>query len=202
MRMLHPFMPFITEEIWQKLPRSKDAIGDSIMIQPWPHIQQDIMSKKAENKMKCIIDVVTAIRNIRAVWNIESKREMSALINTHEKKDEDFLNENIEMIKRLSKLSNLKAGENLKPKNSAASVIESLEVYVPLEGLIDFDKEKARLKKENDRLTTEIKSITERLRNKNFTQKAPEEIIEKQKARKADLELQIKKLKDNLKNIG
>jgi len=201
LRILHPFMPFITEEIWQKLPRSKDAIGDSIMIQPWPHIQQDIISEEAENKMKRIIDVVTAIRNIRAVWNIEPKREMSALINTHEKKDEDLLSENIDTIKRLSRLSDLEVGKRPKPKNSAASVIESLEVYVPLEGLIDFEKEKARLKKEEDRLMVEIKSITARLKNKNFTQKAPPDVIEKQKVRKTDLELQIKKLKDNLTHL-
>jgi len=202
LRMLHPFMPFITEEIWQKLPRSKDAIGDSIMIQPWPHAQKDIISKDAESEMKCLIDVITAIRNIRSVWNIEPKREMSALINIHDKKDEAFLNKNTDMIKRLSRLSTLSVGKSSKPKNSAVSVVGAFEIYLPLEGIIDFDKEKARLKKEEDRIALEIKSIGARLKDKHFTKKAPEDVIEKQKARKADLELQIKKLKDNLKNIG
>jgi len=202
LRMLHPFMPFITEEIWQKLPGPKRAAGDSIMIQPWPHTQKDMISSEPEISMKCIIGVITAIRNIRAAWNIEPKREMSALINTHEKRDELFLNENIDMIKRLSRLSDLRVGSLAKPKNSAASVIESLEVYVPLEGLIDFEKEKARLKKEEIKLTVEIKSITARLKNKNFTQKAPEEVVEKQRTRKAELELQVRKLKDNLRNVG
>jgi valyl-tRNA synthetase len=127
---------------------------------------------------------------------------MSALINTREKKNEAFLTENIDTIKKLSRLSDLKVGKMLKPKNSAAGVIGNFEVYVPLEGLIDFEKERAGLKKEESRLTAEIKSITERLVNKNFTQKAPADVIEKQKNRKVDLEIQIKKLKDNLKNIG
>jgi valyl-tRNA synthetase len=202
LRMLHPFMPFITEEIWQKLPRSKDSTGDSIMIQPWPHIQKDIISDKAESDMKCLIGIITAIRNIRSVWNIPPAREMSALINIHNKKDEAFLNENAGMINRLSRLSSMKAGKCPKPKNSAASVVETFEVYVPLEGIIDFDKEKARLKKEEDRIALEIKSIGARLKDKHFTSKAPEDVIEKQRVRKADLELQVKKLKDNLKNIG
>ena len=202
LRMLHPFMPFITEEIWQELPRLKDVAGDSIMIQPWPHIQKDIISDKAESDMKCLIDVITAIRNIRSVWNIEPRREMPALINIHDKKDETLFNENVEMIKKLSRLSGLLVGKNPKPKNSAASVIGNSEVYVPLEGIIDFDKEKARLNKEEDRVALEIKSIGARLKDKRFTSKAPEDVIEKQKARKADLELQVKKLKDNLKSIG
>ena len=201
LRMLHPFMPFITEEIWQKLPRSKDATGDSIMVQPWPHIQKEMISKAAENSMGRLIELITAIRNIRAVWNIEPKREISAIINIHEKKDEKFLNDNIEMIKRLSKTSDMKVGKLPKPKNAAVSVVGKLEVYVPLEGLIDFEKEKGRLKKEEGRLDTEIKAISKRLKDKNFTKKAPEDVVEKQRIRKEELEIQIKKLKDNLKDI-
>jgi len=202
LRMLHPFMPFITEEIWQELPRSKDAVGEAIMIQPWPHIQRDMISDAAQSEMKCLIGVITAIRNIRSAWNIDPRREMSALINIHDKRDEEFLNKNTEMIKRLSRLSSLLVGKSPKPKNSAVSIVETFEVYVPLEGVIDFDKEKARLKKEEDRIALEIKSIGARLKDKHFTQKAPEDVIEKQKARKVDLELQVKKFKDNLKNIG
>jgi len=76
--------------------------------------------------------------------------------------------------------------------------VGNLEIYIPLKGLIDFDKEIGRLKKEEDRISNEIKSITVRLKDKNFTGKAPKEVVEKQSARKADLELQVKKLKDNL----
>jgi valyl-tRNA synthetase len=202
LRMLHPFMPFITEEIWQELPRSKDVHGDSIMIQPWPHVQKQMISIEAQSDMTCLIDVVTAIRNIRSVWNIEPRREMSAVINIRDKKDEEFLNKNMEMIKRLSRLSGLSVGKIAKPKNSAAAVVGTFEVYVPLEGVIDLEKERARLKKDEEKLAGEIKSISARLKDKNFTSKAPEDVIEKQKARKAELELQIIKLKDNLKNIG
>lgn len=202
LRMLHPFMPFITEKIWQKLPRSKDSKGDSIMIQSWPHIQKQMFSKESETEMKCLIDIITAIRNIRSVWNIDPKREMSAFINVHDKKEEKLLAGNADLVKKLSKLSELQIGKLTKPKNSAVSVVSTLEVYVPLEGLIDFEKEKARLIKEEHKISSEIKVISGRLKDKNFSSKAPEDVIEKQRARKAELELQIKKLKDNLKDIG
>ena len=203
LRMLHPFMPFITEEIWRKLPRSKDSKGDSIMVQPWPHIQQNMISKDAENAMKRLMDIVVSIRNIRAVWNIELKREISAVINIHEKKDEKFLNDNSDFIKKLSKVAELKIGAKIpKPKNSAVSVVGRLELYIPLEGLIDFEKERMRLQKEEDRLNSEIKAIAGRLKDKDFVLKAPEDVVEKQRMRKTELELQMKKLRKNLKDIG
>jgi len=203
LRMLHPFMPFITEEIWRKLPRSKDSKCDSIMVQPWPHIQQNMISKDAENAMKRLMDIVVSIRNIRAVWNIELKREISAVINIHEKKDEKFLNDNSDFIKKLSKVAELKIGAKIpKPKNSAVSVVGRLELYIPLEGLIDFEKERMRLQKEEDRLNSEIKAIAGRLKDKDFVLKAPEDVVEKQRMRKTELELQMKKLRKNLKDIG
>ncbi|MDP3792042.1 MAG: valine--tRNA ligase [Candidatus Omnitrophota bacterium] len=201
LRMLHPFMPFITEEIWQQIPRPKDSKGDSIMIQPWPHIQKDIISEKCETEMKRLIDMITAIRNIRSVWNIEPRLEMKAFVNIHDKKEDEFLCDNTEFIKRLSRLSELTVGRVQKPKSSAAAIVGKSEIYIPLEGLIDFDKEAQRLEKEEDRIACEIKSISARLKDKNFTGKAPEEVVERQRARKTELELQIKKLKDNLKNI-
>ena len=202
LRMLHPFMPFITEEIWQKLPAAKSGNQDSIMVQPWPHIQKAMISKEAEVEMESLIELVTAIRNMRSVWNIEPQREIGVIINIHEQGDEKLLAANVDFIKRLSRASDLKIGKLDKPKNAAVSVVGALEVYVPLEGLIDFEKEKARLKKEEMRMAQEMDSLSGRLKDKNFLSKAPEEVIKKQEERKKELEMQIKKLKDNLKEIG
>jgi valyl-tRNA synthetase len=152
--------------------------------------------------MKCLIDVISAIRNTRAAWNIEPKLEVGALVNVHKTDDVSLLSENEEFIKRLAKLSSLTVGKVDKPKNSAAAVVGSLEIYIPLEGLIDFGKEKGRLKKEEERISAEIKAISGRLKDRNFTGKAPKDVVEKQRVRKSELELQVKKLKENLKNIG
>jgi len=202
LRMCHPFMPFITEEIWQKLSARPENKGESIMAEPWPHLQKEMISEEAESEMKELIEVITAVRNIRAVWNIEPGLEINVMIKTHHAKDEKLLSENIDFIKQLSRVTNLKTGKIAKPENTAVSVVGSLEVYVPLEGLIDFEKEKTRLLKEEARIGNEIKAITARLKDKNFTKKAPEDVVEKQKAHKGELEIQFKKLKDNLKELG
>ncbi len=202
LRMLHPFMPFITEEIWQKLPRDKDSRGDSIMIQAWPHLQKQMISEDAEEKMSDIIEIITAIRNIRSVWNIEPQRAIKASINIHGADEEKFLSENSTIIKRLARLETLEIGKIKKPKNAALSVVGKLEVYVPLEGLIDLEKEKARIMKEASRIEAEISSIVKRLKNDSFVSKAPKEVVEKQASYKAELEIQIKKIKQNLKDLG
>ena len=201
LRMLHPFMPFVTEEIWQKLPREKEA-APSIIISSWPHLQKDPVSKESEKAMAGIIELVTSIRNMRAVWNIEPQRDIEIMINVHDAKHEKMIIQNSGFIKKLSRISDLKTGKLEKPKSSAVSVVGDLEVYLPLAGLIDFEKERVNLKKEEERMAGEIKAITARLKDKNFTKKAPKEVVEKQKARKLELEGQIRKVKDNMKELG
>jgi len=202
LRMLHPFMPFITEEIWQKLPREGENAGGSIMAGPWPHLQRQMVSKKAEGQMRELINIITAIRNIRSVWNVDPRREICAVLNIHAKDDAGLLSDNADFIKRMARVAEIRIGKFPRPQGSALSVVGGVEVYVPLEGLIDFEKEKARLKKEEERLAGEIKAINGRLKNKGFVSKAPWAVVEKQKTRKLELEIQIEKLKDNLKEIG
>ncbi|MDD3904949.1 MAG: valine--tRNA ligase [Candidatus Omnitrophica bacterium] len=201
LRMLHPIMPFVTEEIWQKLPSISAVVGDSIMIQSWPHVQQDMISKEAEEKMKELIEIITTIRNIRAVWNIDPQTSVKVMVNVRDTATEKLLQENAELIKRMARSSSLAIGALAKPANAAASVIGRIEVYVPLEGLIDFAKERARLEKEEGRISAEIKAIGARLKDRNFTAKAPKEVVEKQAGHKLELEDRLKKLKSNLKGI-
>lgn len=201
LRMLHPFMPFITETIWQKIPHEKDRAGDTIMLQPWPHIQKEMVSKESEEKMERIIQVVTAIRNIRSVWNIDPRTDVAVVLNIHDARDQQLIAENADLMKRMARIGDLKAGKLAKPKNAAVSVVGTLEVFVPLEGLIDFAKERARLEKEALRMASEYKGLTGRLSNEEFLSKAPEDIIAGQRARKTELEAQMAKLNENLKEI-
>ena len=202
LRMLHPFMPFITEEIWQKLPKPKKASGDSIMTQPWPHVQDRMISREDEEKMRELIEVITSIRNMRAVWNIGARVDVDVIINTNDSEDVKLLSDNIDLVKKLAKVSDLRIGKHSKPKSSAVSVIRKMEIFLPLEGLIDFEKEKARLLKEHLRMEGEMKGLSSRLKDRNFTSKAPKEIVDKQEERKAELSIQIKKMKDNLREIS
>lgn len=200
LRMLHPIMPFVTDEIWRKLPRKTQA--DSIMIQTWPHTQKQMIDKDAEKQMNELIELVVAIRNMRSVWNIDPQRAVEAILNVQEAHTEKILRENEELIKRMAKVSGLKVGKMTKPDNAAVNVVGRIEIYIPLEGLIDFEKEKARLQKEEVRISAEIKSIGARLKDKNFTAKAPKEIVARQELHKGELEVQLKKLKNNLSQIG
>jgi valyl-tRNA synthetase len=202
LRMLHPFMPFITEEIWQKLPREKGRAADSIMLQPWPRVQKGMADPAAEESMRRLIEIVTAARNLRSVWNIEPRAEIEVIANTASDNDGKLLTENADLVRRMARAGSLKVGRHAKPKNAAAAVVGVVELYVPLEGLIDFGKEKARLEKEEARLELERRSLAGRLGNKEFLSKAPEDVVAGQKARMAEVEEQIKRLRDNLKEIG
>jgi valyl-tRNA synthetase len=201
LRMLHPIMPFVTEEIWQKLPREKDSPADSIMISKWPHMQKGIVSEKAESDMKKLIELITAIRNIRSAWSIPPAAEIKTLINPHDQKTAALFENNTDMIRRLAKISDLKIGSIAKPEGAAAGVVGSVEVYVPLEGVIDLAKERERLKKEEDRVASLIRSTESRLKDNSFVSKAPEDVVEKQRKQLADLKVQLEKLKSNLKTI-
>ncbi len=201
LRMLHPFMPFITEEIWQKLPRSKDASGASIVLQNWPHLDKSMIIPKDEDDMKELIGLIASIRNMRSVWNVEPRTQVNAIINISDPDFEKIISENIDFVKRLARVEDLKFGKHLKPKSSAVSVIGKMEVYLPLEGIIDFQKERARLVKEHLRMEGEMKGLVGRLNDKNFTSKAPAEVVEKQNERRAELEIQIRKMTENLKEI-
>jgi valyl-tRNA synthetase len=151
--------------------------------------------------MKKLTDIITAIRNIRSVWNIAPKLKIDVIIKGHGPKDESLLSDNEDLIKTLSGISDLRLRHPARPKNAAASVVGPFEIYVPLGGLIDFKKEETRLKKEDRRIGGEIKAINARLKNKNFTGKAPKEVVEKQAERLEELELQVGRIRDNLKNI-
>ncbi len=198
LRMLHPIMPFVTEEIWQTLPHD----GDSIMIKTLPHVQKEMISKEADKAMQVLINIITAVRNMRSIWDIGHDKEISVFLNVHKKDDDVLLVDNSDFIKRLCRAREINIGKFSKPKSSAVSIVGDLEIYIPLEGLIDFDKERARLSKEKERLALEITSISKRLKDKNFLSKAPKDIVGKQKERSEELKIQLKKTKENLNDIG
>jgi valyl-tRNA synthetase len=171
------------------------------MVQPWPHVQKEMISKEADAAMALLIDTISAVRNIRAVWKIELQKDIAAHINVHSASSEKILNENAGIIRRLAKVSGLNIGKLSKPRNAAASVVGDIEIYVPLEGLIDLEKEKARLGKESSALEEQIRAITARLKDKNFASKAPKDVVGKQKARLEELKLSLAKLKSNLEGL-
>ncbi|MFC1632464.1 class I tRNA ligase family protein [Candidatus Omnitrophota bacterium] len=198
LRILHPLMPFITEEIWQNL-NTKEK---SIMISTWPHLQKQFIDKKAESQMKTIIACISAIRNIRAVWQIEPAKKIEAKLSVAKPALEKLLKEHFSYITDLAKVETLEIAKNLKrPKASAVAVIDDIEIFVPLAGIIDVQKEATRLKFKIKELDGILQKTDHKLKNKQFLSRAPAVIVNKEKEKKEQLKASIKKLKGNLKGF-
>jgi len=202
LRLLHPIMPFITEEIWQALPLPLSNQGvKSIMTSTYPAVSPKMINPEAETDMKLLQDCIGAVRNIRGEMNIGVEKKAELIIRGSEGKTA-FLLENKVFLQRLAGISHLEAGEHIeKPAGAAAAVVVDLELFIPLGGLIDLDLEKSRISKEITRLEGQVKGLTNKLHNANFLDRAPAEVVEKEKAKLTDFELKLLKLKDNLKTL-
>ncbi len=198
LRVMHPIMPFVTEELWQGLPHE----GNSIMVSSWPQMQKQFINKKAESRMEMIISSITAIRNIRSVWQIEPAKRLAVKICAHKKPLENLLNAHSPYIKELAKVDSLEIGQKLKkPKHSAVAVVGDSEIFVPLEGIIDVKKEAKRLTQKIKELEHILHSNDKKLKNKQFLSRAPKEVVVQTKQKQAQLKDAVKKLKANLKGF-
>ena len=146
LKMLHPFMPFITEELWQLMDERKD--GESISTSTYPVVDEKLIKDSADEEMDFVKDIITAIRNIRGEMNIAPSKKVNAMIKSSSVKDHQ-----IEYIKKLAKVEDLKVDANIqKPKASASAVLRGVEIFIPLEGLIDLEVERQKIQKEITRL--------------------------------------------------
>lgn len=205
LKLLHPVMPFITEEIWQNFKQITDngwqMTDKSITIERWPVINENNIDKKAIENMNAVMDVVSAIRNIRGEMRINPAQKIKVIIKSKKEK-EDILTANIAYIATLAKTEHVTIEENIKkPDGAATAVTSSGEIYVPLAGIIDLDKEKKRLGKEIGRLADELTRVNTKLNNENFLEKAPAAEIERVKGKVAELADKKQKLEANLQAI-
>ncbi len=199
LRMLHPFMPFITEEIWQKMPHE----GESIMISAWPKADKKRIDKKIESEMELVIGEIQAIRNVRSAWQINPKESVIVAVKAARKKEMDALKEYSDYIVRMARISSLQIGKNItRPKESAVANIGRLETYVVLSGLIDIQVERQRIEFALADVEKMLKSTQVRLQNQDFVQRAPKDIVEKEQKKVEELENRKKRLEENLKVLS
>ena len=204
--LLHPIMPFITEEIWQKLPhlevKSEKDETSSIMIDQWPAYDPSREDPKAEEKMALLMDVIRGIRNIRSDMNIHPTLKVEALIKAKQKEQIEMLSLYQEYIELLAKCSNIRIAPDLeKPKNSVSTVVRDMEIYVPFEGVIDPIEEQKKLQREISRIDEKLVFINKKLANEDFIKKAPPHIVEKERQTLDLLNTKKLKLQQNLKSI-
>ena len=197
LKIVHPFMPFITEELWQLLKERKD--GESISISKYPEYSlKENINLRAETEMIFVQDIITAIRNIRGEMNIPPSKQINAFVKSSRVGDHQ-----IDYIKKLAKVNELTIDMDLtKPEASASSVVRETEIYVPLEGLIDLDVERNRLQKEITRLEGAMVGIEKKLSNEKFVKNAAPEVVEKERTKKKDWETNLNKLKEILSNLN
>lgn len=195
LKIVHPFMPFITEELWQLINERKE--GESISTSSYPEFDSSGINNMAEKEMEFVQDVIISLRNIRGEMNIPPSKQVNAFI-----KSSEVGTHQIDYIKKLAKVNEIVIDKNLaKPKASVSSVVKETEIYVPLEGLINLDVERNRLQKEINRLEGALTGINKKLSNEKFIQHALPEVVEKERVKKKDLEMNIGKLKEILNNL-
>lgn len=195
MKLLHPYMPFITEEIYQCLPHE----AESIMISKWPVADESLIDPEAERGMNAIMDSIKAIRNMRAEVNANPGKKIPAIMLVSEDLRE-VVAHNDSYIKLLGSIDNLELrplnGE--KPENAMAAVVTGIEVYLPLAGLIDVEKETQRLSKELAAMEKDLQRAGGKLNNAGFLAKAPEDVIAKERAKYEELSGKIEAVKKRM----
>ncbi len=199
LRMLHPFMPFVTEEIWQRLPLEK---GDgSIMVASFPTPDEAFDDELAEDEMGLVIEIITALRNIRGEMNIPPAEAMDATLRVHGREDEERLQRNLPFIRTLAKVRNVRiAGDIQKPPYSAFAAVRNVEVFVPMDRS-KIEEEGRRLQKEISKIEKEIAFVGRKLSNEQFLLKAPPEVVREEKEKAERYQALRMKLEENLRRI-
>ncbi|MBW2180423.1 MAG: valine--tRNA ligase [Deltaproteobacteria bacterium] len=197
--MLHPFMPFVTEEIWHKFPGTEDSILKTAFPANEESKAKKLKNKDAEVEMEIIEKVITGIRNIRGEMNINPSLSLTAAIHTIDSQITEIVDRYENIILDLAKLESLTVTDpQERPKFAAAAVIDGASIFVSLEGIIDFEKEAGRLEKELEKLDNELSTITKKLNNDSFITKAPDDVVKKVKKKYLALIEKQDKLKTNL----
>ncbi|MBS7663678.1 valine--tRNA ligase [Pseudomonas lalucatii] len=203
LRLAHPFMPFITEAIWQRIKAQAGASGDTLMLQPWPVANESRIDAAAEGDIEWVKALMLGLRQIRGEMKISMAKRIDVVLNNASQLDQRRLADNLPLLNKLAKLESVRvlaAGEEA--PLSATALVGEMEVLVPMAGLIDKDAELARLDKEIARLDGEVKRVGGKLANQGFVAKAPAEVLDKERAKLAEAEQALGKLAEHRARIA
>jgi valyl-tRNA synthetase len=202
LRLLHPFMPFISEEIWQTVGPLAGKSGPTIMLQPYPVSDDKDIDKVANADIEWLKGVIVGIRNIRGEMNISPAIELTVLMKNGCEQDKNRLEQNRQFLKKLAKLDNIEwLAEGDEAPVSATALVDQLEILVPMAGLIDKEAELARLAKEIDKLNKDLARIRGKLGNASFVEKAPAEVVAKEQEKMHAQEQALTQLREQEQRI-
>ena len=195
LKLLHPFMPFITEEIWQTLPHD----GDTIMLSPWPQFNEALCFDEDEKHMDIIMEAIRAIRNRRAEMNVPPSRKAHVYIATEYK---DVFRTAVVFLQRLASAADVEIGDSFEIPGAVSIVTAHAKVYIPMGDLVDFEAERKRLSKEKEGAEKKLAGICAKLSNPGFLSKAPEAVVNVQREEEKKLREKIKMIEESLAALG
>ncbi|NNF98875.1 MAG: valine--tRNA ligase [Desulfobacteraceae bacterium] len=200
---LHPIAPFVTEEIWQKLPGSQGSVSKAIYPDPDSYCSSPVLDEVAEKRMSMISQIISSIRNIRGEMNISPSIELEVIIQSDNGESKSVLRQQEKLICTLARLKTLRTeAPGKKPRTAATAVVEDATVFVSLEGIIDFARESERLNKEINKVGKEMAGLTRKLNNEDFLKKAPGDVVEKVKQKHETMMEKEHKLQATLDRIS
>ena len=197
LKLLHPFMPFITEEIWSYMEKE-----EKIIVSSWPVYQEADEFKSEEEKMDIIINAIRNLRNLRAEMNVPPSRKAKLLVVSNSatkaviKEGENYFTA-LASASEVSYMDN----EDLVPEDAVSVVLDGAKLFIPMDELVDFEKELERLTKEKDKLESEIKRVVGKLNNQGFLAKAPQALVDEEKAKQDKFEQMLDAVNQRLENV-
>ena len=195
LKMLHPFMPFITEEIWQKLSFDEETI----MLSKFPVEDKLLINEEAEKEFDYLKEVITAIRNIRGEANVSPSKKIEIIFRTVSENEKKILEDNPKILDKLANVEKYDFTPNVEiPELVGFRLVETTEIYIPLADLIDKKKEIEKLEKDIEKTQKELDKVLGKLSNEAFLAKAPQAVVDKENAIKEELETKIAKFRESI----
>ena len=199
LKILHPFMPFITEEIWQNIKED----DSSVIVASWPENKEEYHFPKEEREVALIMEIIKTLRNIRSDMNVLPSRKAKLIIHTTNKRKKEILKKHLTYLKSLAGVSEMKTVEDatLVPEDAVSAVVEEVDLFIPLEDLLDIEKELIRLEEEKKKLQGEVKRAEGKLQNKGFISKAPESLVREEESKADKYRKMLKTIEERLSQL-
>jgi valyl-tRNA synthetase len=201
LQILHPITPFITEEVYQRLREFGGEFSESISISPYPNFNEDEIHEEAYNEIEFVKQVIVAIRNLRATVGVHPSNRVSVILVPDNKTVLETIKRNENSILSLAKAS-IEFSQEEKPRKAIVQVISGLQIFLPVEGLIDVEKEVEKVKREISKVAKDVELSQKKLSNPEFLERAPEDVVEKEKGKFEELSLKKQKMEEVLEKLS